>query len=98
MPPVCDYSKWLIDTIQSIGFGVADNPTSYTDLLSWQQFSGINFTPWEAETLRELSLIYISGLHKYEKDCTPPFVSESMKIKRNASIANIRRKMLKQAG
>lgn len=37
---------------------MGDAPLGYDQLVAWQRCSGVQLTPWECRTLRDLSLVY----------------------------------------
>ena len=47
---------------------------SATELLAWQQGSGVELTPWEFRVLREMSRAYIASMNAAENpECQPPY-------------------------
>jgi hypothetical protein len=70
--------EFLLDYLWSIGpstfTGMGAAPISYSELLAWQQMSGIDLSPWEAETLRAMSRAYVGESQRaLARDCPPPF-------------------------
>ena len=45
-----------------------------TELLAWQQGSGVELTPWEFRVIREMSRSYIASMNAAENpECPPPY-------------------------
>lgn len=80
-PELCDYGRWIVETVQSIGFGSHESPTSYSDLYAWQNMTGLELTPFEAETIRDLCLTYLSGARQYQEPCLPPFCTPERRMR-----------------
>lgn len=68
---------YLWDVGPSMQGGMGPAPLTYSELVAWQQSSGIELTPWEAKTLRRLSGEYVSECSRAEKpDCPSPLAVE----------------------
>lgn len=82
MPPVseCEYLlNWWQDA-GVIGYGAMGMlPLSCRDINEWQDATGIELTPWEFNTMREMSKAYVSQSHDSEKpECHPPYGTPEM--------------------
>jgi hypothetical protein len=82
MPPIA--SEYLIEHLLDVGptiaGGMGESALSHAELRAYQQNTGVEFTPWEARTLRRLSFDYLQQSHESTKiDCPAPWVpDESM--------------------
>lgn len=58
-------------------------PLSWQDIQSWSSLMGIEFTPWESETLATMSVAYLIQLQESEdRMCPPPAGKGHEKIDR----------------
>lgn len=80
MPPVeagqhlIDY-LWEVGPVVAAGAGIA--PVPHSEILAWQQNTGIDLDSWEVRTLRRLSEEYLSQSIASEKpDARPPWTPE----------------------
>ena len=76
-PPLPELVEWLYDigpfTVTAMGV----QPISWPDILAWQASTGVELTPWEAQSVRMLSMVYTSQYHKAEEPgCPMPFVGD----------------------
>lgn len=64
LPPVPPEAAYLFDCLLEVGpasvNGMADAPVSWDELRTWQQMVGIELSPWEARTVRQLSRAYVA--------------------------------------
>lgn len=64
---------YLWDAGPSMSGGMGPVPLTHSELVAWQQNSGIELTPWEAQTLRRLSIEHINECVRADKpDCPSP--------------------------
>lgn len=82
MPPT-EAGAYLLDYLFEVGpvmaGGMGHAPLTFQELTAWQERIGIRLSPWEARTLRLLSMAYISASHEAEaRDCPPPWIPKRM--------------------
>ena len=71
LPHLIEYLMEVGPTMPS-GLGAA--PLTHTEIRAWQADMGIELTPWEAQTLRRLSRVYIGQYQRSEApDCPAPY-------------------------
>lgn len=58
---------YLLDAGPSVAGAMGAGPLTSGHLLHWQQETGINLSPWEARTLRRLSIVWLNEQHQAEK-------------------------------
>jgi hypothetical protein len=76
--PPCDaiyLIKYLFDEIgQTMPSGMGPVPLTNTEIAAWQSNKGITLNSWEAKTMRQLSLEYVSQHQiSLKADCIAPF-------------------------
>lgn len=73
-----DYlTRWLFDAGPTSAGSMGEGQLSYQDLYAWQEIHGVELMPWEAQTLRSLSLAYAVERQKAEQlDCPAPYAGE----------------------
>lgn len=72
--PEVQCGRYLVDMLFRIGPGKKDGPLESGDLLNWQTLLGLEWTPWEAETLFKMSQAYVAEAHGATKhDALPPW-------------------------
>ena len=77
IPDLNSYEQWIIDTTQEIGFGTAERPTGYQDLMGWCHFSGVTFTSEEAQLIISLCRTFITSTQVYkEAGSLPPYLTD----------------------
>jgi hypothetical protein len=54
---------------KSGGMGIA--PLDWTDIAAWAALTAWPITPGDAETIRELSRVYVSALHAWDEQSVP---------------------------
>ena len=65
----------------------------YTDLDAWQRVSGVELTPWEAETIRRMSREFVSQSHDSHKvECPSPWLA---KLPRKQEVAEAMKNALR---
>lgn len=68
---------WLFDIGPTVAGAMGEAPFGYQDLAAWQAISGVELMPWEARTLRRLSLAYLSERQRAEEQGRPaPYSGE----------------------
>lgn len=72
----------MIDMLQSVGFCSPGfngaQQIAWQELRAWQEATGSDLTPWEAETLYRLSGAYAAMLHKAkDPNCRQPVIEET---------------------
>lgn len=82
--PPCD-APYLADYLFEIGpsasGGMGDGPIGHGDIAAWMANTGIRLTPWEARTLRRLSVDYVAESHKATKrNCPAPWQSDEFEV------------------
>lgn len=56
------------------GGGMAPAALSWLEINEWQKATGVTLGPWEARTIRALSVAYIAeGRRAEEETCPPPW-------------------------
>lgn len=61
--------------------GMGDAPLSHSEIAAWMQNTGIRLNPWEARTLRRLSIAYLNESQKATKRGHPaPWQSDGVAI------------------
>lgn len=59
------------------GFGLA--PQSWTELYSWSELTARELTPWESETIIQMSRVFVSHHYMYDgKDLPSPYEPETL--------------------
>lgn len=77
MPPVHDAS-YILSYWQELGMvqssAMGNTPLSASEIVAWQEGSGVLLQAWEFFILREMSKAYLVQFHESEKlDCPPPY-------------------------
>jgi len=72
----------LVRHLESLGFnrpsGYGLSAIEYSEIRHWMRLMGLNLTPWEVETLYQLSAIHASmSIRATKHDCPAPCVVES---------------------
>lgn len=62
----------LFDAGPVLHTGMGPVPLSWSELATWQRVTGVELTPWEAQTLRRLSAEYIATQQAAEDPAMPP--------------------------
>jgi hypothetical protein len=74
MPSLYGYD-YLVQWLSSVGPVVAHSDgmsaLTYQEMDCWQRNTGIELTPWEAETLRMMSCEYLAGIKRYSGEKLP---------------------------
>jgi hypothetical protein len=76
--PNLDEAAYIVSYWQDIGVvgagAMGPVPLANTEIAAWVELSGIQLTPWEFATIKEMSRLYLASLHDGQKpDCPPPF-------------------------
>ena len=62
----------LFDAGPVLHTGMGPVPLSWSELATWQRVTGVELSPWEAQTLRRLSAEYIATQQAAEDPAMPP--------------------------
>lgn len=73
-------TRYLIDVLFAVGPSKADGPISEAELEPYERRRGIQFPPWQAELLVEMSQAYLSETRAAEKQDAPPPWPEAVKM------------------
>lgn len=78
LPPVDEAAMYLVGYLWDIGasmpVGMGTAPIDSQRLVLWQQETGIELQPWEAQGLRRLSRAYVAESAAAEEfECPPPW-------------------------
>lgn len=74
------------------------SPLSFQEIRTWCDFTGVELTPWEAETLRVLSEAYVVQLNNSrDVNCEPPHDARSLEEMRERTHNQFQR-LFKQVG
>jgi hypothetical protein len=77
-------TEWLFDVGPSSAGAMGEGILAYQDLAAWQSISGVSLLPWEARTLRRLSVEYLAERQKAEEQaCPAPYSGEIDDVKVN---------------
>lgn len=72
--PELSSGEHMVSWLFRIGPGKKDGPLEAGDLRDWEHLLGIEWTPWQAETLYRMSQAYVSEMHAAQKhDAVPPW-------------------------
>lgn len=76
MPPLdMDGAEELAAWFRSCGpaksGGMGVTPLDWTDIAAWAALTAWPITPGDAETIRELSRVYVSALHEWDEKAAP---------------------------
>lgn len=66
-------TDWLFDVGPVVAGGMGEAPIAYTDLQAWESISGVQLLPWEARTLRALSVDFVAERSRAREVCPPPY-------------------------
>ncbi len=73
MPPLRS-GHYLIEYLFEFGPTNGDKPLGAVDLVAWQELLGIEWAPYEARLLVQLSRAYLGETHRATKrDAAPPW-------------------------
>lgn len=84
MPPVdAEYLlAYLFELGPTMAAGMGAGPITQQELAAWQVNTGIALTPWEARTLRRLSLDYLAAMRDAESpDCPAPWNDKDLRAR-----------------
>jgi hypothetical protein len=95
MPPIDYEVRYLTDYLFEAGpvmsGAMAAAPLTHIEIQAWSQLSGIELSPWEARTLRQLSCEHIVESSRASKpDCPPPWSPKAEQIDRPAVAKKIK--------
>lgn len=91
MPPAGD-AEYLLDHFWKVGPSVGDSQITQGELRHYQDNNGITLSPWECNTLRQLSIDYLNESHRATKaDCPPPYGESRTAM--NLRAAELQKKM-----
>lgn len=82
--------QYLLDLGPTVASGMGAAPVGYVEIDAWQRALGIELAPWEAQTLRALSVEYLAMSHRASAhDCAAPYVEGSLiSAARRREVAN----------
>ena len=90
MPAIDNYVyliDWLFELGPTMQSSMGSSPLTFEEIRAWG--IDIDLSPWEASTLRRLSLDYLSMLHTgSEPKCPPPFVARKQSEERTKQVSN----------
>lgn len=96
MPPTpvaAHLIEHLMDAGPVLHTGMGPAPLSWSEIVTWQQATGVDLSPWEAQTLRNLSAEYIAAGHEAEEADAPapysPAPTPDNRARVAASVASI---------
>jgi hypothetical protein len=93
MPEIKD-GKYLLDLLFSIGPAIAGYPLTFAELQAWQQSNSIKLDGFEANTIRRLSVAYVSEYNAASDPKRPaPFVKQAPQDQIKAAFRSIARSM-----
>lgn len=97
MPPI-EGGEYLAEYLNELGIARAGmQPLTYQEIQAWTQLTGLELTPMETTTLRELSESYVVQIAKAAKaDCPAPYDSRSLSERRQSGSA-VFRKLFEEA-
>lgn len=83
LPP--NPARYLTDWFFEIGptspAGMGEGPIGWTDITAWQSLTGIELQPWEARTIRRLSIAFVHQRSvAKEPDCPAPYKDETLAV------------------
>lgn len=72
MPHMID---WLMEIGPMVSGAMGSAAFGWSDMAHWSEMTGIELDPWEAKTLRRLSLDWVAQVNaSREPNCPPPYV------------------------
>lgn len=79
LPDISEGAEYMVSLLSEAGFalssGFGATPITWTELDSWLSCTKHELSVWEITTLKEMSEVYCSELHKSSaKDAAPPYV------------------------
>lgn len=77
----------LMDAGPALHTGMGPVPLSWVEIESWQRGAGIALTPWEAQTMRRMSLAYVSEQHAAQETDAPPPYAAAPDVARRAAVS-----------
>lgn len=97
--PPCS-ATYLVDYLFEIGpvvhTAAGDAPIPHTEIAAWQANTCIRLSPWEARTLRRLSVDFVAESQRAkERDCKSPWQSPDALIDRVVK-ANVQKNAFRQ--
>lgn len=58
---------------------MGEGPIAWTDITAWQSLTGIELQPWEARTIRRLSIAFVHQRSEAkEPDCPAPYKDDAL--------------------
>lgn len=76
MPPL-DRLGYVADLASEIGIARA-NPVDWSEIEAYDRMTGCGLTPWEAKTIRKMSLAYVDqSIKSIEPHCLPPHYTDN---------------------
>jgi len=86
--PYVGEASYLLDYWQGAGMvcpsGMGPTALTSCELESWQRCSGIQLTPWEFQTIRDMSRAYINqSAASDDLNCPPPYIEQVLEFDRN---------------
>lgn len=63
--PEIEWGQHLLDSLDGLGYcRSGPEPVGFQEIGAWAGVTGVDLTPWEAETLHHLSTAYVGQLSK----------------------------------
>lgn len=74
-------AEYLVRTLFEVGPDSSGSALSFTELVNWQNSSGVELSAWESETLRRSSIAYLNQSQASTAfDCDPPYQTEESRL------------------
>lgn len=64
----CDY---LVEILFRIGPVIAEGPVKEADIEGWEKRRGVQLTPWQADTIIDMSRAYLGEMHTARQMSAP---------------------------
>lgn len=75
--PASHLVSYLFDVGPVLQTGMGAVAITHGELRAWQENVGIELRPWEASTMRRLSLDYLTASHAAQEPACPPFYTDA---------------------
>jgi hypothetical protein len=98
LPPLPVAGAHLVAHLFEVGptgsTGMGAGPVQWTELQAWQEQIGVALHPWEARTLRRLSMDYAAEAHRASSPtAAPPWAQRTTEEQRRSVADRIRKQM-----
>lgn len=70
--PLPQLLTWLVEMGISEAAGMGAVPLSWREINAWCARTGVDLTPWQGRTIRQLSAEYLAESRRAESDTCPP--------------------------